>query len=440
MVPVEKIASVRSWFEQRRALVVGLGKSGAASARVLARLGARVSVTEKKQRAACRSWIRLLPSTVPVETGGHRLFRRPWDLVVVSPGVPASAATFFREKGVPVWGELELAYRLLVLADRWPAWSAAITGTNGKTTTTSLMGAIFRAAGRRTVVAGNIGLPLCDVLNDVRPDGALALEVSSYQLETTEAFRPAGGVVLNVTPDHLARHGTMAAYARTKFRLFQSQRPGDAAILNSIDPWCRRLANTVAANVFWFGDRMISPWKPPRHLPGRHNIANAMAAAVCARALGVPDAAIARALDTFRGVEHRLEPVRTWRGVRFINDSKATNVDSTRVALDSLPGRLFVILGGEDKGAPYAPLIALLKKKAKAILLIGEAAPKIAEELAGAAPQVVCGTLAKAVQHAAAAARPGDTVLLSPACASFDQFDNFEHRGRCFKKEVDLLP
>lgn len=440
MVPVEHIPSVRSWFDQRRALVVGLGKSGAASARVLARLGARVAVTEKKERAACGSWIRLLPSSVPVETGGHRFFRRTWDVVVMSPGVPASAATFFREKGVPVWGELELAYRILVLAGRWPAWSAAITGTNGKTTTTSLMGAIFRAAGRHTVVAGNIGLPLCDVINDVRCDGALALEVSSYQLETAEALRPACGVVLNVTPDHLARHGTMSDYARTKFRLFQSQRPGDTVVLNSDDPWCRKLSSTVAGNVLWFNDRTVSPWGPPRHLPGRHNIANAMAAAVCARALGVPDAAIVRALATFRGVEHRLEQVRTWRGVRFINDSKATNVDSTRVALDALPGPLFVILGGEDKGAPYAPLIPLLKKKAKAILLIGEAAPKIGRELSGAVPQVVCGTMAKAVQHAAASARQGETVLLSPACASFDQFDNFEHRGRCFKKEVGLLP
>ncbi|MBK8871695.1 MAG: UDP-N-acetylmuramoyl-L-alanine--D-glutamate ligase [Elusimicrobia bacterium] len=440
MKPIEQLPFVRAWFDQRRVLVVGLGKSGVAAASLLARLGARVAVTEKKDRSNCLSWVRQLPASVQLETGAHRLLQRDWDLAVVSPGVPAEVGNSFREKGVPVWGELELAYRVLVLADRWPAWSAAITGTNGKTTTTSLMGAIFRAAGRNTVVAGNIGVPLCAVINDVRSDGAVALEVSSYQLETAEAFRPAGGVVLNVTPDHLARHGTMAAYARTKFRLFQSQQPADAAILNSQDPWCRTLAPTVHGRVHWFNDRISRPWKTPRYLPGRHNVANAMAAAVCARALGVPDTAIARALAAFRGVEHRLEPVRTWRGVRFINDSKATNVDSTRVALDSLPGPLFIILGGEDKGAPYGPLIPLLKKKAKEILLIGEATPKIAKELAGAAPQVVCGTLAKAVQHAASSAQPGDTLLLSPACASFDQFDNFEHRGRCFKKEVGLLP
>jgi UDP-N-acetylmuramoylalanine--D-glutamate ligase len=440
MIPIEHVPFVRTWFDQRRVLVVGLGKSGVAAASLLARLGARVAVTEKKERAHCLAWIQGIPASVELETGSHRFLQRSWDLVVVSPGVPTETVRLFQEKGVPVWGELELGYRVLTLAERWPAWTAAVTGTNGKTTTTSLMGAIFRAAGRRTVVAGNIGVPLCAVVNEVRPDGALVLEVSSYQLETAEAFRPAGGIVLNVTPDHLARHKTMAAYAQTKFRLFQSFLPGDAAVLNARDPWCRRLASTVTGTVHWFGDRPPRSWETPRHLPGPHNVANALAASVCARALGVPATAIARALATFRGVEHRLEPVRTWRGVRFVNDSKATNVDSTRVALDSLPGPLYVILGGEDKGAPYGPLIPLLKKKAKEILLIGEAAPKIANELANAAPLVACGTLAKAVQHAASSARPGDTVLLSPACASFDQFDNFEHRGRSFKNEVGLLP
>lgn len=332
-----------------------------------------------------------------------------------------------------------MGYRVLSLAGRWPSRSAAITGTNGKTTTTALLGAIFKAAGRPTVVAGNIGVPLCAVVNGVTPATALVLEVSSYQLETAEAFRPTVGAVLNVTPDHLARHGTLGAYAAVKFRLFQSQGRTDAAVLNAKDPWCRRWAASVPGKIYWFRDRMSGGWLAPQFLPGRHNIANACAAAACARALGVPRSVIAKTLATFRGVEHRLELVRLWRGVRFINDSKATNVDSTRVALESFSNPLYVILGGQDKGAPYAPLAPLLRKKAKSVFLIGEAAKKIERDLAGSVPLKRCETLARAVAQAAQTARPGDVVLLSPACASFDQFDNFEDRGRCFKDLVGAL-
>ena len=519
MIPVEKNPIVRGWFEGRRVLVAGLGKSGAAAAGLLSRLGARVSVTEKKSKAQSRPWLRLLPKGTSVEWGTHRFLSRPWDIVVASPGVPASSLAPARARSIPVWGELELGYRVLALAGRWPAWSAAITGTNGKTTTTALLGAIFKSAGRPTVVAGNIGVPLCAVVNDVTARTALALEVSSYQLETAEAFRPAVGAVLNVTPDHLARHGDMESYARAKFRLFQSQGVGDAAVLNGRDPWCRRLASSVSGQVYWFGDRSFfgppmlstgekefsSPlgrrcreaadegcavvlsanqiphpalsqgerekqfgglrklgdcflgdgvfwdgkyicgrgltgrWSAPAHLPGRHNIENALAAVACARALGVPSGAIARGLSGFRGVEHRLELVRTWNGIRFINDSKATNVDSTRVALEAFPGPLTVILGGEDKGAPYSPLLPLLRKKARAVLLIGEASSKIERDLAGLRGLERCDTLARAVDRAARSARPGEAVLLSPACASFDQFENFEHRGRCFKEFVGAL-
>ncbi len=456
MIPVEKNPMVRGWFEGRRVLVAGLGKSGAAAAGLLSRLGARVSVTEKKSKAQSRPWLRSLPKGTSVEWGTHRFLSRPWDIVVASPGVPASSLAPARARSIPVWGELELGYRVLALAGRWPAWSAAITGTNGKTTTTALLGAIFKAAGRPTVVAGNIGVPLCAVVNHVTARTALALEVSSYQLETAEAFRPAVGAVLNVTPDHLARHGDMESYARAKFRLFQSQGVGDAAVLNGRDPWCRRLASSVSGQVYWFGDRVVGDgvfwdgkylrgrgltgrWSAPAHLPGRHNIENALAAVACARALGVPSGAIARGLSGFRGVEHRLELVRTWNGIRFINDSKATNVDSTRVALEAFPGPLTVILGGEDKGAPYSPLLPLLRKKARAVLLIGEASSKIERDLAGLRGLERCDTLARAVDRAARSARPGEAVLLSPACASFDQFENFEHRGRCFKEFVGAL-
>ena len=456
MTPVDKNAVVRGWFEGRCVLVVGLGKSGVAAATLLSRLGARVSVTEKKSKSHCLPWLRSLPKGTAVELGTHHFLSRPWDLVVASPGVPAVSLASARARSIPVWGELELGYRVLALAGRWPAWSAAITGTNGKTTTTALLGAIFKAAGQPTVVAGNIGVPLCAVVSQVTARTALVLEVSSYQLETSEAFRPAVGAVLNVTPDHLARHGDMGSYARAKFRLFQSQGVGDAAVLNGRDTWCRSLAPSVPGRVYWFGDRLpgdgvfwdgkylhgrglTGRWSAPPHLPGRHNIENALAAVACARALGVPSDAIARGLSGFRGVEHRLELVRTWNEIRFINDSKATNVDSTRVALEAFSGPLTVILGGQDKGAPYAPLVPLLQKKARNVLLIGDASEKIKRELGAQVPVVPCGTLARAVDHAARSARPGEVVLLSPACASFDQFENFEHRGRCFKELVDAL-
>lgn len=434
MIPVEKSPIVRGWFEGRRVLILGLGKSGGAAAGLLARLGARVSVTEKRPKADCLPLIRGLPGGTPVEYGTHHFLNRSWDLLIVSPGVPSSVWLSVRKRGIPVWGELELGYRILSLAGRWPVWSSAITGTNGKTTTTALLGAILRATGRQTVVAGNIGVPLCAVVNEVVPSTALVLEVSSYQLETAEAFRPSVASVLNVTPDHIERHHTMGAYAAAKFRVFQAQRFGDSAVLNARDPWCRRLAPLVPGKIRWFDDRTMGPWKAPRFLPGQHNVSNALAAVACAQSLGVTRGPIAQALATFRGVAHRLELVHTWRGVRFINDSKATNVDSTRVALNAFPKPLLVILGGQDKGAPYAPLGPLLKNKAKTVFLIGEASDKIERDLSGQVPLVRCGTLARAVAQASRTAKSGDVILLSPACASFDQFENFEHRGRVFKK------
>jgi UDP-N-acetylmuramoylalanine--D-glutamate ligase len=446
---------LRFWFQGRRICVVGLGKSGIAAARLLVRCGARVSMTDKRSRRELRAWLRQLPSGVPCETGGHAWLARPWDLVVVSPGVPESIWSPLTRRGVPVWGELELAVRILELTGRWPRRAAAVTGTNGKTTTTAFLGTIFRAAGWRTVVAGNIGTPLSAVVESVNRDTALVLEVSSYQLETSFAFRPAAGAVLNITPDHLGRHQTMARYAATKFRLFANQSSRDGAVLNRRDAWCRRLVGHVPGTVAWFGpgaaldavrNRLVcrlpgrqGAWPPPRRLSGRHNLENALAAIGCARFLGAPAAAVDQALRTFPGVEHRLEEVRRWRGIRFINDSKATNVDSTAVALDALPGPLHVILGGEHKGAPYTPLRRRLVAKAKEVLLIGEAAPVIERDLKGSAPLVRCGDLKTAVAAAVRNAKPGETVLLSPACASFDQFDNFEQRGRVFKEAVAAL-
>lgn len=452
---IETSPGLRGWFDDRRALVIGLGKSGAAAARLLHRVGARVSVTESRSRESLGEVLRDLPPAITLEAGGHRLLGDRWDLVVPSPGVPASTWDPLRARGARVWGELELAYRALSLAGRWPRWSAAVTGTNGKTTTTALLGAIFEATGRPTVVAGNIGTPLSDCVDRVTADTALALEVSSYQLETASAFRPTVGALLNVTPDHLGRHGTLDNYARTKFKLFQGQRGDETAVLNARDARVRALRGLAPAGVTWFGDRLPGPglrwsksglvgfggrWALPAHLPGRHNWENAAAAVACARALGVPGAAVRQALSSFRGVAHRLEFIRDRRGVRFINDSKATNVDSTRVALEAFPGRLRLILGGQDKGAPYTPLAGLVRRKVKEILLIGEAAPKIEKDLAGAAPFFRAGDMAGAVRRAVETATAGDIVLLSPACASFDQFENFEHRGRVFRALAEALP
>jgi UDP-N-acetylmuramoylalanine--D-glutamate ligase len=359
-----------------------------------------------------------LPSKTEVENGTHHFLSRSWDLVVASPGVPSALLASARARGIPVWGELELGYRVLLPSGRWPAWSAAITGTNGKTTTTALLGAIFKASGRPTVVAGNIGVPLCAVVNGVTPPPPLfwKCRVISWKRGSVSPVR---GAVLNVTPDHLARHKTLAAYAAAKFRMFQSQGVGDSAVLNAEDPWCRRLAPLVPGKIplvrrsnlpsVGGAQKSSRPTQLGKRPRGR---------GLCPRP-GCSTARHCQALATFRGVEHRLELVRTWRGVRFINDSKATNVDSTRVALESFSKPLIVILGGQDKGAPYRPLVPLLRKKAKAVLLIGEAAGKIERDLFGQVPLVRCETLARAVDHAARTARPGDVVLLSPGVRFF---------------------
>lgn len=447
--------ALRHWFAGRRVCVIGLGKSGVAAAALLRRLGANVSLTEKRPRAALSAWLGALPAGVRLEAGSHHFLKEEWDLIVPSPGVPASLWLPLRKKGVAVWGEMELGFRVLSLADRWPAVSAAVTGTNGKTTTTALLGAIFRADGRPTIVAGNIGTPLCAVAEQVTPRTALALEVSSYQLETVEAFRPGAAAVLNVTPDHLARHGTLDEYARTKFRIFQNLSASGAALLNTRDASCRRLAPSVPGRVFWFGGGHVrrvgaalrssipgaeGSWSLPAHLPGSHNVENALAAAGLARLVGISAGAVARALKNFKGVEHRIEFVREFGGVRYYNDSKATNVDSTLVALKAFPrGGLHLVMGGEDKGSPYAPLAPWVRRGVKTVYLIGEASLKIRRDLAGAARFVDAGTISAAVSAAAGAARPGDSVLLSPACASFDQFDNYEHRGRVFKDLVGAL-
>ncbi|MGH9675204.1 MAG: UDP-N-acetylmuramoyl-L-alanine--D-glutamate ligase [Bryobacteraceae bacterium] len=426
-------------------LVVGLARSGLASIDLLLEKGARVTATDLNPRTSKGLRVPFLPQTP--EAFAAR------DLIVVSPGVPPDLPEleFARRGGVKVIGEVELAGWFL-LGD-----TIGVTGANGKTTTTALLGHILDHAGIPAQVGGNIGTPATSLAATSRPGRWNVLELSSFQLETIETFRARVGVALNVTEDHLDRHHTMEAYIAAKARLFETQQPGDFAVLNADDPACVGFAAHTRARPLWFSlTRPVTPglWLDQGRilfddalvlraaevpLRGRHNLENVMAATAAARLAGASLEAIASAVRVFAGVEHRLESVRRVGGVEFVNDSKATNPDAALKALDSFDGRLWVILGGKDKGSNYRPLREPLKRKAHAVMLIGAAAEKIADHLAGSVRLVPSGTLEAAISTAWREAGPGDTVLLAPACASFDQFDDFEHRGRVFKELVARL-
>ncbi|HEY1496722.1 MAG TPA: UDP-N-acetylmuramoyl-L-alanine--D-glutamate ligase [Candidatus Solibacter sp.] len=432
-----------------RALVVGMKKSGVASAEFLARRGAVVSATDLKPLAELPG-VRELGVPFAVQTPA--VFEG-YDLIVPSPDVPYDLPPLqeARRRGVRVIGEVELAAPFL------KGRTIGITGSNGKTTTTSLIGHILREAGVPVQVGGNIGLPVTAMVESSRDNGWNVLELSSFQLETIHDFRAHIGVALNVTQNHLDRHHTFENYAAIKGRLFETQQAGDYAVLNADDPVCVAYAGRTPATAQWFSSRkkvdpgatlcsdklvlfgklLMEAGEIP--IRGRHNIENVLAAAIAASRAGVSHGAIAAAVRSFRAVEHRLEFVRELNGVDFYNDSKATSVDATLKALDAFTGGVWIILGGKDKGLDYAALRGPLAEKARAALLIGAAAGKIAEQIAGAVPLVDAKTLDAAVRHAFADAAPGDTVLLAPACASFDQFKSYEHRGEVFKQIVNGL-
>src|SRR5437870_483541 len=443
----------------KRVLVVGLGKSGVASALFLKLRGARVTVSDTKTEDELRADIPvLLDHAITVETGEHgeRTFHGQ-DLIVVSPGVSVDALPIVqaRTSGEPIIGEIELAAQFL------PGRIVAITGSNGKTTTTTLTGEILTAGGLPTLVGENIGTPAISLVERAKPDHIIVLEVSSFQLETIQTFRPKMAVILNITPDHLDRHRTFAAYAGAKARIFENQQADDFAVLNADDPNCVALAEGIRAHICWFSRKkevqqgasvqdgrigfrdaggkreiMLVSEIP---LKGAHNLENVLAA-ICAGALmGVKPEHIRRAVQQFKAVEHRLEYVATIRGVDYYNDSKATNVDATIKALESFPANIHLILGGKDKGSDYTVLNDLLRERVKRVYTIGAAAEKIESHIKGAAEIVPAETLDDAVRRAAAVAQAGDVVLLAPACASFDQFDNYEHRGRVFKEVVHTL-
>jgi len=457
-------------LNNKRALVVGLGKSGVASALFLKKHGARVSVSDTKSGDELRNEIPiLLDHGITVETGGHgeRTFRGQ-DLIVVSPGVPVDAPLLVqaRSLGESVIGEIELAAQFL------PGPIVAITGSNGKTTTTTLAGEIMTAAGFSTLVGGNIGTPAISLAERAQPETVIVLEVSSFQLETIQTFRPKIAVVLNVTPDHLDRHRTFEKYVDAKARIFENQESSDFAVLNADDPTCVAIAARTKAQVFWFsrqkevqqgawvrdgnilfrgpGSKSETSQKEILQvseipLKGAHNLENVLAA-VCAGALmGCAPDKIRQAVRDFKAVEHRLEFVATVNGVDYYNDSKATNVDATIKALESFPANIHLILGGKDKGSDYSVLNDLLRQRVKRVYTIGAAAAKIESQIASSSgahgktggPEVIhAETLENALRKAHAAAQPGDVVLLAPACASFDQFKSYEHRGKAFKEVV----
>ncbi len=436
-----------------KALVVGMKKSGMASAELLARHGATVRATDLKPLEELGEARELLERLdIPFARQTPEVFEG-CDVIVLSPDVPADLAPLeeARRRGVRVIGEVELAAPFL------KGETIGITGSNGKTTTTSLVGHILREAGVPVQVGGNIGTPVTAMVESSRADGWNVLELSSFQLETISGFRAHIGLALNVTENHLDRHHTFETYAAAKGRLFETQRRGDFAVLNAEDPVCVRYADRTLAAVQWFSSRReVSPGASlcgdnlvldgqllmqAGEIPirGRHNLENVLAASIAAARAGVNHEAIAAAVRTFQAVEHRLEFVRKVSGIDFYNDSKATSVDATLKALDAFSGGLWVVLGGKDKGLDYSPLRAPLAAKARAVLLIGAAAAKISSQLQGAAPLVDAKTLDAAVAHAYASGQPGDTILLAPACASFDQFKSFEHRGEVFKQIVSQL-
>lgn len=435
-----------------RVAVLGLAKSGLSAIALLRAQGALVTASDEKAISELAAETRALLEGVPfVPQADDATLGQ--DLVVLSPGVPNDLTILeaARGRGVPVIGELELASYFLT----GPV--LGVTGSNGKTTTTALIGHILEHAGIDAMVGGNIGTPPTAMVGASNEDTWLVLELSSFQLETVENFTAKIAVCLNVTPDHLDRHKTMAAYKAAKGRLFATQREQSFAVLNAEDEACTEYSALTKGWPVWFSqerpvtpglyveDGMIvlddEPVMPVADIPlrGRHNVENVLAAAGAAHLAGASLSEIAAAVRTFPGVEHRIEFVRERNGVAWYNDSKATNVDAALKAIEAFENRLWIIVGGKDKGSDYRPMAQALKSHVAGALLIGAAAEKIAGQLGAEIPQVACGTIEAAVNHAARHAVAGDVVLLAPACASYDQFTSYEHRGRVFKELVQAL-
>jgi UDP-N-acetylmuramoylalanine--D-glutamate ligase len=438
----------------KKAMVVGLGKSGIAVAQFLRERGAVVTACDAKEVAIT------LPG-ITVQTGAAQWSGlEKQELIVISPGVPVQTLELERARalGIEVIGEVELASRYL------QGKTLAITGSNGKTTTTTLVGKILADSGLTTQVGGNIGTPVMELVGTSTADTWNVLEISSFQLETVVEFHPQIAVILNITPDHLDRHGSFVQYAQEKEKIFAQQTAADFLVLNADDKATQMAAGRTKSQVFWFsGTRpqikrgafvhqnvivfvpqegaAMEPVLPLVEIPlkGAHNVENVLAAVCAARLAGVSAESIRESVKGFQAVEHRLQFVAKVKGVEYYNDSKATNVDATMKAMASFAGGIHLILGGKDKDSDYTLLAPLIKERGKAVYTIGSAAEKIGRQLAGVSKIVAAETLEKAVSLAAAAAQPGEIVLLAPACASFDQFAHYGHRGRVFVQQVKQL-
>jgi len=452
-------------YKNKTILVAGAGRSGIASARFLLGRGARVILSDSKQREALDPAVSgLLESAagfsgeLTLEPGGNRSESfAAANLVVVSPGIPLSSPFFeiSRNVGVPVIAEIELAYRHL------KGKILGITGSNGKTTTTALTAELLTGAGLKAHAAGNIGTPLIQFADESTPEDIFVTELSSFQLEAISEFRPFAAALLNLTPDHLDRYGDFEEYAAAKARIFMNQTAGDIAVLNADDPRTAAIAASVRAETLLFsrkgevaagafvrndrvilrdkaGEKELFPVDAVR-IRGAHNLENVLAASLLALIAGAPPESLHESIRKFHGVEHRLEHVASIGGVAYYNDSKATNVDAVIKALEAFEGNIHLIAGGRDKDGNFAALRPLVGERVKQVILIGETEEKMRRALSGAVEICIAASLPEAVELGRAAAKPGDVVLLAPACASFDMFDNYEHRGRVFKEAVSLV-
>jgi len=441
--------------EGKNILVVGLARSGAAAAKFLVSRGARVVVNDAKPESELKDAGGLAALGVRIVAGEHppELFEKS-DLIVVSPGVPLALDRFrpARAAGIPVIGEIELAARFI------RGRLIGITGSNGKTTTTTLTGELLKGAGLPTQVGGNIGTPLISLVETSRDDGLTVVELSSFQLEAVERLRLFVSVIINITPDHMDRYDSMDDYAAAKANVFRNQTMEDIAVLNADDERVSKMGSLTEARKIFFGRRhelregifLRGPDIIHREsgaertlitrdeitLRGDHNLENVMSALAVGIACGAPPDSMRRSVRDFKGVEHRLEFVAEINGVKFYNDSKATNVDAAIKCIEAFDGGVNVILGGKDKGGDYAPLAALVRARCSNVILIGAAADKIAAALENTRPLRRASTMEEAIEIGLKVGQPGEVVLLAPACASFDMFDNYEHRGKVFKDAV----
>ena len=443
-------------YEGRKALIIGLARTGLSAANLLDRLGASTTVTDVRDEKSLESFANRLPRATRRVFGGHEgVSISDYDLAVISPGVPwdSEFASEVRRSGVELISEIELAASLL------SAPIIAVTGSNGKSTTTALVGEMIKAGGKRVYVGGNIGAPLADAVGG-EYDWVVA-EVSSFQLEGVKAFRPRIGLILNITPDHMDRHKSMEAYAALKKRLYENQREGDTLILNAADPALEDISPAPGVRVLHFGprregrdgcwienDKAVACVENERSelfrvgdlkIKGLCNVENAMAAALAAYVAGIEPGAIRDAVSSFKGLPHRMELVADAGGIAYIDDSKGTNVDATLKSLSGYKKNVALIAGGSSKGGSFEALAEGIRKHAKGVVLIGETAREIEKELGRFEPKARAEDMESAVRVARKWLSSGDTLLLSPACASFDMYENYEKRGEAFASAVRAL-